>query len=616
MGAPRRRQRRAPFVGTLVAAAVLALGWGVASHAHAAAVTPRTDVTDSWLDALDQFAELELEAAMATCDEAIARAEGAGYGDDPVLAAIYVLKGGIEQSLSGNESKVMAAFTRAVQLDWNVQLPIELQAPEVVALLEKARATVPKPGDAIVHTPPQIAPTTEVMIGALANTQIPEGGSLVIYYRKLGTEDEYQPAELKLLNDGSMGEVVLPPAAHGDVGLEYFFYVFDAANNPVVNQGNQDSPIQVKVTGEAPVGGAGGGEGGEGGEGGDGGGKPKKPKGKSDLPRAFINLGVGTGFGIARGAAELTYLQYRPGTVGGSYTVAEQACAIARWKEAGAPLPSNPTQFSLALSEIQQADPTILQDLATVEDLTAAYDASFCSRRHPVSTGVAPAPFHISPEVGVRVGNRIVLSLFGRLQVVTGSKVFEPDQGKNLAQSYLEDVRSAAPEGVQIKPDFTWALGAKFKYFLGRQDRKLKLYTGFFAGFGATRLRVNMNFSNDRNGNSVADEDESAVHGLLDLNGDILPESCVPVWPYNRGCLDGNEGADIQLAGTVRAGTDSSDLRIDTVKIGPGFVGGLFGIHYQIVKYFGIFAEADLGGWFPSTSSLLLDINVGPVITF
>lgn len=572
-------------------------------------------MTDSWLDALDQFAELELEAAVATCDEAIARAEGVGYGDDPVLAAMYVLKGGIEQSLSGNESKVMAAFTRAVELDWNVQLPIELQAPEVVAMLEKARGSVPKPGEAILHTPPQIAPTTEVTIGALANVQIPEGGTLVIYYRQLGTEDEFQPAELKLLNDGAMGEVVLPPQAHGDVGIEYFFYVFDAANNPVVNQGNQDAPLEIEVTGEAPVEGGGAGEGGEGGDGG-GGDKPKKPKGKSNLPRAFINLGVGTGFGIARGAAELTYLQYRPGTVGGSYTVAEQACAIARWKKAGAPLPSSPTEFAGELAMIQASDPSILADLATADELAAAYDSDFCSRRHPVSTGVAPAPFHISPEVGVRVGNRIVLSLFGRLQVVTGSKVFEPDQDKDLALSYLEDVRSPNPEGVQIKPDFTWAIGAKFKYFLGRQDRKLKLYTGFFAGYGASRLRVNMNFSNDRNGNSVADEDESAVHGLLDLNGDILPESCVPVWPYNRGCLDGNEGADIQLAGQVRAGASSDDLRIDTVRIGPGFVGGLFGIHYQIVKHFGIFAEANLGGWFPATSSLLLDINLGPVITF
>jgi hypothetical protein len=591
----------------------LALALGVSSWTGSALASPRTEVTDSWLDALDQFGELELEEALTTVDGAIARAEGAGYGDDPVLAAVYALRGGIEHSLSGDEAKVMVSFTRAVQLDWNVQLPIELQSDAVVQLLERARGSVQKPGDAIVHTPPQIAPKSDVTIGALANMVMPEGGSIVIYYRKLGSDAEFVPAELKLLNDGSMGEVTIPAAAHGDVGLEYFFYVFTADQQPLANRGNLEDPIKVEVSADAAVV-ATGGDGEDGGGGEDGGKGPKKPRGKSDLPRAFINLGVGTGFGIARGAAELTYLQYRPGTVGGSYTTAEQACALARWKEAGAPLPKSPTEFALALNEIQGVDPNILPD--TAENLTNAYDASFCSRRHPVSTGVAPAPFHISPEVGVRVSNRIVLSLFGRLQVVTGSKVFEPDPKKGLAQSYTEDVLSPNPEGVQIKHKFTWAIGAKFKYFIGKQDRKLKLFTGFFAGFGASRLRVNMNFSNDRNGNSVADEDESAVHGLLDLNGDIQPESCKPVWPYNRGCLDGNEGADIQLAAAVRQGASQDDLRIDTVRIGPGFVGGLFGVHYQIVKYFGIYAEADLGGWFPSTSSLLLDINAGPVITF
>ena len=63
-------------------------------------------------------------------------------------------------------------------------------------------------------------------------------------------------------------------------------------------------------------------------------------------------------------------------------------------------------------------------------------------------------------------------------------------------------------------------------------------------------------------------------------------------------------------------GTSSSENRIDTVTIGPGFVGGLFGFHYQIVKYFGVFAEANVGGWFPRTGSLLFDINVGPSLTF
>ena len=89
------------------------------------------------------------------------------------------------------------------------------------------------------------------------------------------------------------------------------------------------------------------------------------------------------------------------------------------------------------------------------------------------------------------------------------------------------------------------------------------------------------------------------------------------MWPYNNGCSTEAAGdTDRALADSVRINTKASDTRIDTVKLGPGMIGGLFGFHYQIVKYFGVFAELNVGGWFPATSSLLFDLNVGPSITF
>ena len=60
---------------------------------------------------------------------------------------------------------------------------------------------------------------------------------------------------------------------------------------------------------------------------------------------------------------------------------------------------------------------------------------------------------------------------------------------------------------------------------------------------------------------------------------------------------------------------DGSD-RIDVVRIGPGFVGALVGFNYQIVKNFALFGELNIGGWFPSQASMLIDITVGPAITF
>lgn len=383
----------------------------------------------------------------------------------------------------------------------------------------------------------------------------------------------------------------------------------------------------LEPSGEAPPPGTvGGGAVGGGDEGGDDEGgeskpkKPKKPGGKSKLPRVFINIGLGTGFGIARGTAELTYQQFTPGPGSTSYGTREQACAIERWYSARAPLAPDQVTFGGHLTEISPIPGVLPEDAAALQ---AAYDPDYCSARHPVTTGLASAPFHLAPEIGVRVSKRIVLSLFGRLQVVTGSKVFTEDPGKMASDSFNTDVRSPNPAGVQRKPPFSWALGLKFKYFFGKEDKKFRVFAGGFAGFGASRLRVNMGFSNDRNGNSVPDAIEVAYSGPADPVTQMVDiANCTPVWPYAIGCepdpVPGppDDGPDRLLADSVAANTPATDTRIDTVRLGPGFVGGLVGFNYQIVKNFAVFAELGIGGWFPKTTSVLFDLTLGPVITF
>jgi hypothetical protein len=327
---------------------------------------------------------------------------------------------------------------------------------------------------------------------------------------------------------------------------------------------------------------------------------------------------VGIGAGIANGQADLTYEQYTPGTQNSVYGAAEQACAIERWFEAGEPLADDPATFQENLADIQSVGADTLP--GNPVDLAAAYNADYCKRRHPVSPGMALAPFHVAPEFGVRVAKRVVLSVYARLQVVSGSKVYSDNPDLELGESFNRDVRSPAPSGTRNKPPFSWAIGAKAKYFFLPDDRKFRLFAGGFAGYGTAQLRVPMGFSNDRNGNSVPDAVEVALHGTQDVNNEIIPETCVPVWPYNAGCVppeDGTEGdADRTLARQVLMSTPSSDQRIDTVRIGPGFVGVLFGFHYQIVNHFAVFAELDVGGWFPNTSSVLFDLTLGPAITF
>lgn len=586
-------------------------------------VGPRDDFMTALATSREQFNALDLDAALVTLDAAVVRAQGAGMGTDPALAPLLVLRGGIIYSTTGDQGRTLQAFTEAVAADYNAVLPIELRSEELQTLLDQARQGQTAPGGAVTHQPPVLYAERDVVIEALSGVPLQDGAQLTLYYRPKGAEAEFTAVYMTLY--GNLGTATLTAAEHGDKGLEYFFYIYDAQSAQLGNYGNQDAPLVLELSAGSP-GPAAGGEDGEDGEDGEGQDdkpkKPKKPRGKTTLPRVFINFAIGTGVGLARGTAEQTYEQYTPGLPGASYGTREQACAVERWFVAGGPLAGDPLTFQQHLSMIE-GEPGVDILPASAGDLTASYDAAYCRRRHKVTTGLASAPLHLAPEIGFRIGRAFVLSVFGRLQIVTGSRVFTEDLGKQVANSFTQDVLSAAPQGVRSKPPFTFAIGVKGKYFFGKDSQKFRLFGGMFAGYGRTRLRVDMDFSNDRNGNSVPDAGETALHGQADANNDIIPATCVPVWPYNEGCgpdtdPDEAEPGDLHraLAGQVRAGTPTSDARIDTVAVGPAFAGLLFGAHYQIVKHFALFAEVNIGGWFPSVGSVVLDVNVGPSLTF
>jgi hypothetical protein len=600
----------------LVTAALLVPG-------TASAAGPRDAVADAHITAADQLNQLDLEAALATLDDAIANALADGLAGDPSLAKMYAMRAGIVYSLSQDRGQALQSCLEAVQLDYNVSLPIELASEELTTICNEARSGVARPTEAVVHRPPPGTPGADIEFVAVANTTMPIGSSLVMYWRQVGSDAEFAGKEMVGDGDGNWGVAPLTVAEHGGKDIEYFFYAFDPSNRQLANRGDKQNPLVLKMDENAAVPAAvGGGDETDGEEKDDDDKKDdadKTPRGKSNLPRVFINLGIGTGLGIARGTAELTYEQYTPGIPGAVYGPAEQACAIERWYQGGQPLAGDSLTFQQHLLELEPAGavPYTPGDEAARAAFASVYDPNYCSNRHPVSTGLAVAPFHIAPEIGVRVGKRVVVSVFSRLQVVTGSKVFGGDNSLAPLDAYNTDARSAAPPGFRQRPDFTWAIGAKLKYFFGKDDRKFRLFAGGFAGYGQARLRVPMNFSNDRNGNSVPDLGEVALSGPLNSAGQVEPATCTAVWPYNQGCATGAQGdADRQLALGVRGATAVDDERIDTVVIGPAMFGAVFGFNYQVHKNFALFAELNVGGWMPATTSALFDLNVGPAITF
>jgi len=221
-----------------------------------------------------------------------------------------------------------------------------------------------------------------------------------------------------------------------------------------------------------------------------------------------------------------------------------------------------------------------------------------------------------------------VLGVFARLQVVTGSKVYrgdDPTASKPFTESFANMYGSdnpfdptsptpgviVPPQGDQQKPPFSWAVGLKAKYFLGKDEKKFRPFVGGFAGFGRARLRVPMGFANDHSGNSIPDDQEIGCDGTIDPVT-LVPDCTVAVWPYNRATTDQD---DWDRAVGIQQAADGTQ-RIDTIAIGQGFVGALFGFNFQLHKNFSIFAELDAGLWFPNTTSGLFDLSVGPAITF
>jgi hypothetical protein len=538
------------------------------------------DLKAAYNKALGQYNNLELDAAKATLEAALSGTRA----DDPATAPLRMLNAVIIFSNTGKADETTAAFTDAVRADYNVTLPTELRSPDLQKFLEKARKAsgASAPSDSVVHTAPDVSDACgkDIVFTALAR-EVPEGGQVAFYWRS-GGSGEFKTVTMDTF--GNLATLTLTAADHADKSIEYFFYTFDSANKELGNKGDQDNPLKLELAcAKEPVE------------------KPKEPepevKPKSSLPRVFINIGLGTGAGIARGVADLSYKQYSPLD---SYTPGAFACSLARWQAGNDELP-DANGFATGLMNL----PAGAIGPYTAAELATAYVPGDCNQHHPVKSGMASAPFHIAPEIGFRIGRALVLSVFGRLQVVTGSKVYRDNPKLDLGTSYTNEVLSANPEGVRAKPGFTGAGGIKVKYFLGKDDKKFRLFVGGMVGGGFARLRVPMGFANDRNGNSVPDDKE--VGSSINLG------QCQPVWPYSGGCSGGEPGP--LLAGQVAANADKA-TRVDTVRIGGGFIGAVFGFNYQVVKNFALFGEIQVAAWFPKTTSFLIDFNFGPAITF
>ena len=552
--------------------------------AFAASSIDAAEIRRVYDSALALFGELELDAALTAVDEAIATAQG--DTDTPSLAALYLLRAALLYSSRGDEARedIDAALARAVDINYFADFPGQLNSEGLRAYLKRAReAHGPGPQEKILDATQ--SPECDGPLEFNLVADVPEGGRLVVYWRARD-QGEYYPRTIELFAASALEQVL--PDSHRNANIDYYIVVLDASDRIISSLGEPQAPIKLENP-CAPAVVAGNVEPDQVEE-------PRKPIG--DFGPFQIGLGFGTGFGIAHGQADKTPQQFAPGEKRFVYGASEAACAAARWGGEGKGLPSE-----TALWGNDRENPTsdsVFGRYAGSDNMASlwamAYDAKSCANNHAVVSGLANAPLHIAPSFLYRVTSRFSVGLQARLQIFTGTNVYAPS---NYQQASL---LSSKPEGKKVSAGVPWSLSLEGRYEWLKEGAKLIPYVGGFAGYGTAKLRVDMGFAADVNGNSVPD------------NREVGCDNGLPVFPFNEGCeVDGSPGDE--LAKSVSQNASSKNV-VDSVTIGSVMAGVSFGAQYLFSSHVGVAADMRAGLWFPKTSSLLIDVQVGPVFRF
>jgi hypothetical protein len=196
-----------------------------------------------WAMARWQLFDGASELAERTVRAALRLSEAEVGPDHPSQAPLLAMLGGIELSRNGASDTAQSLLSRAVELDWHVQLPPELAAASDA--LEATRAAVPRPSPALEHVAPRIVPDGKVVVGVLINMELPASARVVLYHRALGTERRFVERELGLVKGGNFAATRLPALTHRNVGLEYYVLVYDDAGRPIASVGNRLTPKRV-----------------------------------------------------------------------------------------------------------------------------------------------------------------------------------------------------------------------------------------------------------------------------------------------------------------------------------------------------------------------------------
>ncbi|MGH2901615.1 MAG: hypothetical protein ACRDMZ_23270, partial [Solirubrobacteraceae bacterium] len=187
-------------------------------------------------------------------------AKKAHLDKDPIVARVY-LDLGITQLAGSDQEAARVALLSAVQIDPRISIDAAYKSPELVKLLDEARAAAgdAEPADADCRGVRGVRPVIELgRPGAAQPIEVVVGGDLAparvaVMYRAEGAIDF---TEVRLVRQsGCRYTGSIPAAAMRGSVLHYYVAAYDAANKVLASKGSSGAPNVLELGGGAPVGG-------------------------------------------------------------------------------------------------------------------------------------------------------------------------------------------------------------------------------------------------------------------------------------------------------------------------------------------------------------------------
>ena len=234
------------------AAVVVGIVWCLAAPARA---DPRSEIAAKTRAAMASYDAMDYETARRLLNQALAIAKKARLDKDPIVARVY-LDLGITQLAGSDQEAARVAILSAAQIDPKITIDAAYRSPELVKLLDEARAAAgdgPEPASEVDCKSVRGLRHTVVDAGRPGAPQPIEaliGGDLqparvAVMYRPEGAID-FTEARLTRQSGCRYAGTIPASAMHGSV-VHYYIAAYDAGNKVLASKGSSGTPNVMEL---------------------------------------------------------------------------------------------------------------------------------------------------------------------------------------------------------------------------------------------------------------------------------------------------------------------------------------------------------------------------------